>query len=92
MDSYGDFLSGATIGLQVLGILSAGFTRLAENPRLVAASRLLFVVSLVGLGTAGALCGRQESGFSLVAGATLAVLLLAATMEISGNEENIAAS
>ena len=90
MDSYCGLLFGATIGLQVLGVLSAGFAQLAQNVRIVAAAKVVFVISLLGLGTASALCGREESGFSLVAGATLAILLLAATMEISVSEENVA--
>jgi hypothetical protein len=84
-------LYGATIGLQVLGVASAGFARLAQNVRLVAASKFLFVLSLLGLGTAAALWGHQESGFSLVAGGTLAILLLAATMEITVDEQTAAA-
>lgn len=90
MDAYCGLLCGATIGLQVLGVASAGCARLVANARVVAASKVLFVVSLLGLGTASALWGRQESGFSLVAGATLAILLLAATMEISVDEESLA--
>jgi hypothetical protein len=92
MDAYCGILYGATIGLQVIGMLSAGCARLAQSARVVAVAKVVLVISLLGLGTASALCGREESGFALVAGATLAILLLAATMEISVSEENVAAS
>ena len=38
------------------------------------------IVALVGLGIAGALCGRHDSEFALFAGGTMTVLLIGMTM------------
>ena len=38
------------------------------------------MIALVGLGIAGALCGRHDSEFALFAGGTMTVLLIGMTM------------
>jgi hypothetical protein len=38
-----------------------------------------FVVGMVGLGIAGALCGRHDSEFALFAGGTMTLLLIGMT-------------
>jgi len=38
------------------------------------------IVALIGLGIAGALCGRHDSEFGLFAGGTMTVLLIGLTM------------
>jgi hypothetical protein len=38
------------------------------------------IVALIGLGVAGALCGRHDSEFALFAGGTMTILLIGMTM------------
>lgn len=42
--------------------------------------RIGFIIALVGLGIAGALCGRHDSEFALFAGGTMTLLLIGMTM------------
>ena len=42
--------------------------------------RIGFVVAMIGLGLAGAFCGRHDSEFALFAGGTMTVLLIGMTM------------
>ncbi len=65
---------------QVLGVSALALTRLTAGTRLSDYGRALFIVSLVGLGVSGALCGGQDSEFALFAGATMTLLLIGITM------------
>lgn len=49
------------------------------------------IVALLGLGTAGALCGRHDSEFALFAGGTMTALLIGMTMG-SGNIDAVDAA
>lgn len=61
---------------QVLGFIALCVSRLRSGTRWADRGRLGFVVALVGLGAAGALCGRHGSEFSLFAGFTMTALLI----------------
>ena len=61
---------------QVAGVASLCLTRLCPGTIWAVRGRVGFVVSLIGLGIAGAMCGRHDSHFALIAGATMTVLLL----------------
>jgi hypothetical protein len=66
---------------QVCGIMGLCLNRLM--PRSTAWSsrgQVGAIVALVGLGIAGALCGRHDSEFGLFAGGTMTVLLIGMTM------------
>jgi len=66
---------------QVCGIMGLCLNRLM--PRSTAWSsrgQAGAIVALVGLGIAGALCGRHDSEFALFAGGTMTVLLIGMTM------------
>ncbi len=61
---------------QVIGIGSLCLTRLFPGSRWAPRGRQVFVAALVGLGTAGAMVGRHDSHFALVAGMTMTALLI----------------
>ena len=67
---------------QVFGVAALCLSRLlpATSARWARGGRAAFVVALVGLGLAGALCGRHDSDFALFAGGTMTVLLIGMTM------------
>ncbi len=65
---------------QVLGVSALALTRLTAGSRMSDYGRALFIVSLVGLGISGALCGGHDSEFALFAGATMTLLLIGITM------------
>jgi hypothetical protein len=44
------------------------------------------IVAVVGLGIAGAMCGRQDSEFALFAGGTMTALLIGMTMGSSNTD------
>jgi hypothetical protein len=64
---------------QVSGVAALCLYRLAPATRWGARGRVGFVVAMVGLGFAGALCGRNDSEFGLFAGATMTFLLVGMT-------------
>jgi hypothetical protein len=65
---------------QLSGILALCMSRLApRTTRWSSHGKVGFVVALVGLGVAGALCGRHDSEFALFAGGTMTVLLIGMT-------------
>jgi uncharacterized membrane protein YcfT len=72
-------LEFSVILFQVGGVAALCLSRLVPAPRWASRSRVGFVVSLVGLGIAGALCGRHDSEFALFAGGTMTVLLIGMT-------------
>jgi len=61
---------------QIAGVASLCVTRLFPGTIWAIRGRVGFVVSLVGLGMSGAMCGRHDSHFALIAGATMTALLL----------------
>jgi hypothetical protein len=75
----GAWLEVAVMLFQALGLLSLCLNRLGPRGAWAERGRVWFVVSLIGLGVAGALCGRHDSEFSLFAGGTLTLLLIGMT-------------
>ncbi len=65
---------------QVCGVVALGLTRLIPAARWVERGRVVFIIAMVGLGVAGALCGRQDSEFALFAGGTMTALLIGITV------------
>jgi hypothetical protein len=61
---------------QVIGVAALCLERLVPASRWAARGRVGFVVSLVGLGVSGALCGQHASAFGLFAGGTMTFLLI----------------
>ena len=70
----------AVILFQVCGVGSLCLSRLMPTTPWGDRGRIVFVIALVGLGIAGALCGRHDSEFALFAGGTMTVLLIGMTM------------
>jgi hypothetical protein len=71
---------GLVVLFQVCGILGLCVSRLLpRSARWTSRGKVGFVVALVGLGIAGALCGRHDSEFALFAGGTMTVLLIGMT-------------
>jgi hypothetical protein len=65
---------------QLCGILGLCISRLMpRSTRWCSRGKVGFVVALIGLGVAGALCGRHDSEFALFAGGTMTVLLIGMT-------------
>jgi hypothetical protein len=65
---------------QLCGVLGLLMSRLMpRTTRWSSRGKVGFVVALVGLGIAGALCGRHDSEFALFAGGTMTVLLIGMT-------------
>src|SRR5208282_2365041 len=66
---------------QLCGILGLCMSRLMPcTTRWSSRGKVGFVVALIGLGVAGALCGRHDSEFALFAGGTMTVLLIGMTI------------
>ncbi len=70
----------AVVLFQVVGVVALCVNRLGPVGRLSARGRDGFVVALVGLGVAGAFCGREDSEFALFAGVTMTLLLIGMTL------------
>jgi len=70
----------AVMMFQVAGVAALCLTRLAPAGRWAERGRIGFVIALVGLGVAGALCGRHASEFGLFAGGTMTLLLIGMTV------------
>ncbi len=70
----------AVILFQVCGVGSLCLNRLMPTTPWGDRGRIVFVIALVGLGIAGAMCGRHDSEFALFAGGTMTVLLIGMTM------------
>ncbi len=70
----------AVILFQVCGVASLCLYRLMPSTAWADRGRVVFVVALIGLGIAGALCGSHDSEFGLFAGGTMTVLLIGMTM------------
>jgi hypothetical protein len=71
-----DVLEVLVMLFQVVGVASLCACRLLPGTRWAYRGRRAFVMALVGLGMAGALCGSYDSHFALFAGATLTALLI----------------
>jgi hypothetical protein len=65
---------------QVCGIMGLCLNRLAPRSDWSYRGKIGFIVALFGLGIAGALCGQQDSEFSLFAGGTMTILLIGMTI------------
>ena len=61
---------------QFLGVAGLLLSRLLPASRWAKHGKRIFLLGLVGLGAAGAFCGSQQSGFSLMAGGTMTTLLV----------------
>jgi hypothetical protein len=70
----------AVIFFQVFGVLALCLHRLLPATRWAERGKTGFILALIGLGIAGALCGRHDSEFALFAGGTMTVLLIGMTM------------
>lgn len=81
-NSANDFawLEIVVVLFQVFGVLALCLTRLSPCSRWGARGRVAFVVALLGLGFAGALCGVNDSEFALFAGGTMTFLLIGMTV------------
>jgi hypothetical protein len=66
--------------LQVGGVAALCITRLVGEARWAERGRACVIVATIGLGVAGALCGRHDSEFALFAGGTMCVLLIGMTI------------
>lgn len=75
-----DPLELAVILFQVCGVLGLCITRLLPGHRWADRGRVGFICAMVGLGIAGAFCGRHDSEFALFAGGTMTLLLIGMTM------------
>ena len=65
---------------QVCGVVALCLTRLVSAARWNERGRVVFIIAMVGLGVAGALCGRNDSEFALFAGGTMTALLIGMTI------------
>jgi hypothetical protein len=75
------FLEAAVILFQLFGVGALCMSRLLppSSTRCARLGRITFVVAMVGLGIAGAFCGREDSEFALFAGGTMTVLFIGMT-------------
>jgi hypothetical protein len=73
------WLEFSVVLFQVFGVGALCLSRLMPASRWAARGRVAFVVAVVGLGVAGALCGRHDSEFALFAGGTMTFLLIGMT-------------
>lgn len=65
---------------QVAGVAALCLHRLVSEGRWRHRGRVGYIVALIGLGVAGALCGRHDSEFALFAGGTMTLLLIGMTI------------
>ena len=71
----------AVMLFQLIGVVALCLSRLApRGTNWSDRGRAGVVLALVGLGVAGAFCGRYDSQFSLFAGMTMTVLLIGITV------------
>ena len=73
-------LECVVVVLQVTGVATLCLTRLFPRTSCAKRARVGFVATVIGLGVAGALCGRHESEFALFAGVTMTLLLIGMIM------------
>jgi hypothetical protein len=72
----GAFCESFVMIFQFVGVLGLLLSRLLPATPWARRGKLIYILGLVGLGFAGALCGSQQSGFSLMAGGTMTTLLV----------------
>ncbi|WP_406695795.1 hypothetical protein V5E97_32825 [Singulisphaera sp. Ch08] len=72
----------SVILFQVVGVIALCVSRLLppSSIRWANRGRASFVVAMIGLGLAGAFCGRHDSDFALFAGGSMTILLIGMTM------------
>jgi hypothetical protein len=75
----GDVLELVVVVFQVLGVGGLFLWRIWPTTRWGGRGRASLIVALLGLGIAGALCGRHDSEFALFAGGTMTALLIGIT-------------
>jgi hypothetical protein len=73
-------LDFSVVLFQVVGVAALCLWRLFPARRWAERGRTGFVIAMLGLGIAGALCGRHDSQFALYAGVTMTVLLIGMNM------------
>jgi len=73
------WLELSVILFQVSGVAALCLSRLLPATRWATRGRVGFIVALIGLGIAGALCNRHDSAFALFAGGTMTALLIGMT-------------
>ncbi len=83
---FGAVLELLVMVFQVSGVAALCLHRLMSEGRWRDRGRIVYIVALVGLGVAGALCGRQDSEFALFAGGTMTLLLIGMTMGSSQSD------
>ena len=83
------WLEMSVVLFQVVGVVALCLSRLMPTTRWAERGRTWFVVALVGLGVAGALCGRHDSEFALFAGVTLTALLIGMTIGSGGADATV---
>jgi hypothetical protein len=78
---------------QVCGITGLCLNRLMpRSTRWSSRGQAGSIIALVGLGIAGALCGRHDSEFALFAGGTMTALLIGMTMGSGQVDETVTAN
>jgi hypothetical protein len=70
------YLEMTVVLLQVVGVASLCCSRLSPAGALARLGRVGYVLTLLGLGVAGAYCGCHQSKFALFAGASMTLLLI----------------
>jgi len=80
------WLELSVVLFQVFGVVALCLSRLTPGTRWADRGRVGYVVALVGLGVAGALCGRHDSEFALFAGGTMPLLLIGMTAGTSHSD------
>lgn len=67
---------------QVVGVIALCVSRLLPptSTRWANRGRAGFVIAMIGLGLAGAFCGRHDSDFALFAGGSMTILLIGMTI------------
>ena len=83
-----EILECLVVLFQVFGVAALCLSRFLPGSRWAERGRAGFVLSLFGLGIAGALCGRHDSQFALFAGVTMTVLLIGMIMGGGSSERN----
>ena len=73
-------LECAVMLFQVFGVLALCVHRLAPETRWAERGKNGYIIALIGLGIAGALCGPYDSEFALFAGGTMTALLIGMTI------------
>lgn len=79
------WLEISVVLFQVFGVTGLCLNRLLPTTRWAERGRVGFVAAMIGLGLAGAVCGRLDSEFALFAGGTMTFLLIAMSMGTGSN-------